>query len=315
MVVTTLWYSGSPTMESKVTKSLIHPFVVKGYSGLTINPYQGCQHRCAYCYATYEWSPDFYDKIYSKSNADMVLEKQLSQWKARTIGPVMVSSATDCYQPAELRFGLTKKCVEVLQKYNVPYYVFTKSALIERDLELHKRYKENCFIVWSITTTDERVRRVLEPGTPPASRLFATMKKFVQAGVRCGVNVDPVIPLVTDSENDIDSIAAGCRDAGVDQVFGAILRLRSDIWERMKIVFRLLDIPDALDRYKDIYRFDEPISSAYFSANRKYSDDVLAILESKILKYGMQSGFPDFLGETILNRAHSGQSVLTSYIA
>jgi DNA repair photolyase len=302
-------------MESKKSKSLIHPFVVKGYSGLTINPYQGCQHRCAYCYATYEWSPDFYDKIYSKSNADTVLEKQLSQWKPRTIGPVMVSSATDCYQPAELRFGLTKKCVQVLQKYNVPYYVFTKSSLIERDLELHRRYRENCFIVWSITTANEKVRRVLEPGTPPASKLFATMKKFVQAGVRCGVNVDPVIPLVTDSESEIESIVACCKDAGVERVFGAIMRLRSDIWERMKMVFRLLDVPDALTLYKEIYGFDEPIGSAYLSASRKYSDRVMSILDSKISKYEIQGGFPDFLGEAILNRVHSGQSALTSYIA
>ncbi|MGI0036970.1 MAG: radical SAM protein, partial [Nitrososphaera sp.] len=130
--MTGLWYSGSPTLESKRSKSLIHPFVVKGYDGLTINPYQGCHHRCAYCYATYEWSPDFYDKVYSKVNAAEVLEGQLAKWKSQTIRPVMVSSATDCYQPAELRFGLTRKCVEVLQKYNVPYYVFTKSALIER---------------------------------------------------------------------------------------------------------------------------------------------------------------------------------------
>ena len=227
----------------------------------------------------------------------------------------MVSSATDCYQPAELRFGLTKKCVQVLQNYNVPYYVFTKSALIERDLELHSRYRENCFIVWSITTANEKVRRVLEPGTPPASKLFATMKKFVGAGVRCGVNVDPIIPLVTDSESEIESIVTSCKHAGVERVFGSVMRLRSDIWERMKVVFLLLEVPDTLTGYKEIYGFDEPIGPAYLSANRKYSDRVLLILESKLSKYEIQGGFPDFLGETILNRAHSGQSVLTNYIA
>ncbi|MCI0563151.1 MAG: radical SAM protein, partial [Nitrososphaera sp.] len=186
-----LWYDGAPTFDSKISKSIIHPFAVRGHNGLTINPYQGCQHRCAYCYATYEWSPEFYNKIYAKSNAAEVLESQLSKWRYETIEPVMISSATDCYQPAELRFSLTRKCVQILQKYSVPYYVFTKSSLIERDLELHTRYKHNCFIVWSITSCNEKVRRVVEPGTPPADKIFATIKKFTEAGVRCGVNVDP----------------------------------------------------------------------------------------------------------------------------
>src|SRR5919202_4890305 len=185
-----LWYSGeAPTLEEKKSRSIIHPFVIKGYNGLTINPYQGCGHRCAYCYATYEWSPKFYDKVYAKINAPDVLDKQLAAWKSDIIEPVMVSSATDPYQPAELRFDLTRKCVKVLQKYNVPYYVFTKSTIIERDLELHKRYRHNCFIVWSMTTCSESVRRKLEPGTPPADRIFEVIKKFTAAGVYCGVNV------------------------------------------------------------------------------------------------------------------------------
>src|ERR671910_1543407 len=96
-----LWHSGSGAiLEEKKSRSIIHPFVVKGYNGLTINPYQGCHHRCGYCYATYEWSPEFYDKIYAKSNASQILENQLKSWRSQTIDPVMISSATDPYQPA-----------------------------------------------------------------------------------------------------------------------------------------------------------------------------------------------------------------------
>src|SRR5215207_7853478 len=112
-----LWHSGSgAVLEEKKSRSIIHPFVIKGYNGLTINPYQGCSHRCAYCYA--------------KSNAPEVLEKELAAWKSDTVIPVMIASATDAYQPAELRFQLTRRCVQVLQKYNVPYYVFTKSSMV-----------------------------------------------------------------------------------------------------------------------------------------------------------------------------------------
>src|SRR5919197_789576 len=190
-----MWYYNKvPEIETKSSKSIIHPFIVKGFKGLTINPYQGCQHRCAYCYATYEWFPEFYDKIYAKYNAAEVIE------------PVMVSSATDAYQPAEIRFGLTRKCVKVLQKYDVPYYIFTKSIIISRDLEQHKKYKDNCFIVWSITTCNERIRRLIEPGTPSASCIFALIDKFIDDDVRCGVNIDPILPLITDSQEEIEAI-------------------------------------------------------------------------------------------------------------
>jgi DNA repair photolyase len=141
-----IWYDKKgPVLVTKNSKSIIHPFIVKGHKGLTINPYQGCQYRCGYCYATYEWSPEFYDKIYAKSNAAEVLENQLNSWKSETIEPVMVSSATDPYQPAELRYGLTRKCIEVLQECNVPYYVFTKSTIISRPILTRKVQKQLLF--------------------------------------------------------------------------------------------------------------------------------------------------------------------------
>ena len=285
----------------------------KDYRGLTINPYQGCQHRCAYCYATYEWSPEFYDKIYAKSNAPGVLEDELASWRGETIKPVMVSSATDCYQASELRFGLTRRCIEVLQKYNVPYYVFTKSALIERDLELHRRYRDKCLIIWSITTCNETVRRVIEPGTPPAEKLFSTIKKFSDAGIHCAMNVDPIIPLITDSRKELESLVQMCGAAGVENVFGSVMRLRSDIWERMKLVFNLLDVPDAVSRYCDIYDIREPLASNCVSATREYAAEILTFLARRVSENLMSSGFPHLLTPLPVNRAASGQTTLAAY--
>jgi DNA repair photolyase len=289
----------APQIVTKDSKSIIHPFIVKGYKGLTINPYQGCQHRCGYCYATYEWSPEFYDKIYVKSNAAEVLENQLKSWKSETIKPVMVSSATDPYQPAEIRYGLTRKCIEVLQRYNVQYYIFTKSIIISRDLELHKRYKDNCFLVWSITTSDEKIRRVIEPGTPPVNSMFSTIRKFTGAGIRCGVNIDPILPLITDSEEDIESIVDSCNRSGVGYVFGAFLRLRADIWERMQIILKLLDVDDGLDVYrKRIYKFTEPLKPwSNIAVSACYSSKVLQHLKGKVLEKGMLFDFPEFIEE------------------
>jgi DNA repair photolyase len=298
-----MWYNkNGASFVTKNSKSIIHPFIVKGYRGLTINPYQGCQHRCGYCYATYEWSPEFYDKIYAKSNAAEVLENQLKSWKSETIEPVMVSSATDPYQPAELRYGLTRKCIEVLQEYNVPYYIFTKSStIISRDLSLHKRYKHNCFLVWSITTCDEKIRRIIEPGTPPTYSMFYTIKKFTDAGINCGVNIDPILPLITDSEEEIESIVDNCNKSGVGYVFGAVLRLRADIWQRMKIILKLLDLnDDGIEVYKNrIYQFTEPLNSSCnnITANESYSNKVLYNLKNKVSEKGMSFDFPEFIGD------------------
>jgi DNA repair photolyase len=308
-----LWYSNSaPVFETKKSKSVIHPFSVKGYSGLTINPYQGCQHRCAYCYATYEWSPEFYDRVYAKSNAPEVLEKELASWKGETIDPVMVCSATDAYQPAEIKFGLTRKCVKVLQRYGVPYYVFTKSSIIERDLALHAGY-EHCFLVWSLTTCSERTRRVIEPGTPPARRIFASIKKFTDAGVACGVNIDPIMPLVTDSEQELEAIVEGCRQAGVRHVFGAMLRLRADIWERMKLVLRLLDIKGGAERYGQIYRFEEPLTGSYVACDRAYSGRVLGRLEEMVRGRGISAGFPEHMGPRKIDKSCPGQTTILNF--
>jgi DNA repair photolyase len=294
-----LWYAKkAPKFQVKKSKSVLHPFIVREYEGLTINPYQGCHHRCGYCYATYEWSPEFYDKIYSKSNAPEVLENQLKSWKSETIKPVMISSATDAYQPAELKFELTRKCVKVLQKYNIPYYVFTKSTIISRDLELHKQYKDNCFIVWSITTCDENIRRIIEPGTPPASTMFALIKKFSDSGIRCGVNIDPIIPLITDSPNNIESILDNCLEAAVSYVFGAILRLRGDIWERMKCILMLLNMKDRIEEYNRIFHFTEPIRPSYnnIAADQSYSNRILENLRKTVLRRGISFDFPDLIG-------------------
>jgi DNA repair photolyase len=308
-----MWYSKhSPDFEIKNSKSIIHPFIVNGHKGLTINPYQGCQHRCGYCYATYEWSPEFYDKIYAKNNAPEILENQLKTWRSDTIGPVMVSSATDPYQPAELKYSLTHKCIEVLQKYNVPYYVFTKSTIIERDLKLHQKYKENCFLVWSITTCDEKIRRLIEPGTPPAYSMFKTIKRFADSGVLCAVNIDPILPLITDSQSHTQEIINSSQRAGVRHVFGALLRLRSDIWERVKIILKLLDIKDGVDKYKNsIYQFREPSKPWYnVAANKSYQTKVLQNLKEKVLQKGMVFDFPDLIGTRRPSAYDGGHQVM-----
>lgn len=288
------WYKiSTPILSTKESKSILHNFFVYGSIGLTINPYNGCQHRCGYCYATYEWSPEFYDHIYAKINASDLLIKHIQSWKKDKFNPVMIASATDAYQPAELKYSITRKCVEVLQSFGIPYYIFTKSMIIERDLELHKGYSDNCFIVWSITTNKENLKRIIEPGTPTSKSVFQVIEKFSKSGIKCVINIDPILPLITDSAEDISSILDAASDIGVKYISGAILRIRYDIWERIKYILQILNIDNSLKNYEKIFKFKDPINSKKnLIAEREYSESIMKYLRHEVDKRKMEFGFP-----------------------
>jgi DNA repair photolyase len=190
-------------------------------------------------------------------------------------------------------------------------------------LELHEKYKDNCFIVWSITTCNEKIRRLVEPGTPPAVSMFKLIKKFIDAGVCCGVNIDPILPLITDSKEEIELILDSCVRAEVKYVFGAVLRLRDDIWQRMRTILKSLDLKVGIDEYKRIYQFTEPIKTGYnLATNQVYSKKVMHDLEEKILERGMLPCFPDHIKTKAIERrfvsggngARSQQLTLLKYL-
>jgi DNA repair photolyase len=294
MNLSSSWYKkAAPIFTAKKSKSILHDFFVYGKEGLTINPYTGCHHRCGYCYATYEWSSEFYDRIYAKINATDLLSQQIQSYKGNIIHPVMIASATDAYQPAELKYSLTRKCVEVLQEFEIPYYIFTKSSLIERDLELHTRYSHNCFVVWSITTNNENIKRIVEPGTPPSKSVYKVIEKFCKSGIKCVVNIDPILPLITDSKEDIANIIDTANDIGVKYVSGAILRLRYDIWERMKYILHILNIDNSINFYEKIFKFKDPINfKKNLNAEREYTESIMMFLENELEKRNIKFGYP-----------------------
>lgn len=294
MNLSSSWYKkAAPIFTAKKSKSILHDFFVYGKEGLTINPYNGCHHRCGYCYATYEWSSEFYDHIYAKINATDLLSQQIQSYKGNIIHPVMIASATDAYQPAELKYSLTRKCVEVLQEFEIPYYIFTKSSLIERDLELHTRYSHNCFVVWSITTNNENIKRIVEPGTPPSKSVYKVIEKFCKSGIKCVVNIDPILPLITDSKEDIANIIDTANDIGVKYVSGAILRLRYDIWERMKYILHIFNIDNSINFYEKIFKFKDPINfKKNLNAEREYTESIMMFLENELEKRNIKFGYP-----------------------
>jgi DNA repair photolyase len=191
----------------------------------SINPYRGCEHGCAYCYArpTHEFlgfsaGLDFETKILLKEDAPELLRHELSssRWRPQVIA---VSGVTDCYQPIERRLRLTRRCLEVLAEFRNPVAIVTKSHLVTRDVDVlgDLARHQAAAVFLSITSLDGTLSRILEPrATQPAGRL-AAIEELSQAGVPVGVMVAPVIPGLTDHEMPaiLESAAqAGARFAG-----------------------------------------------------------------------------------------------------
>lgn len=197
----------------------------------SINPYRGCEHGCVYCYARpyheylgFSSGMDFETKILVKEEAPKLLRDELSspKWTPQVIA---LSGVTDCYQPAERKFGLTRGCLEVLAEFRNPVVIVTKNHLVTRDIDLLAELARHraAAVILSITTLDPGLARAMEPRTSaPAGRLQA-LGALAAASVPCGVNVAPVIPGLTDSE--IPSILNAAAAAGASFAGHALVRL------------------------------------------------------------------------------------------
>ena len=197
----------------------------------SLNPYRGCAHGCSYCYArpTHEYLDlsaglDFETKIFVKEMAPDLFR----EWLARDAYQpelVMMSGVTDCYQPAERHFQLTRRCLEVACETRQPIAIITKNALVTRDLDLLQSMARLNLIsvALSVTSLDQSLTRVMEPRTSsPAARLRA-IRELTDAGVPTHVMVAPIIPSLNDSE--IPAILRAARDAGATSAAYVLLRL------------------------------------------------------------------------------------------
>ncbi len=196
-----------------------------------INPYRGCEHACAYCYArpTHEYlgfsaGLDFETKILVKREAPQLLRKALTarKWKPQVIA---LSGNTDAYQPAERRLRITRRCLEVLAEFRNPVAVITKSYLVSRDVDLLAELAEYhaAAVVLSITSLDRSLQRVMEPRASIPERRLGTIRVLAQAGIPVGVNVAPVVPGLTDHE--MPAILEAAADAGASFAGYIVLRL------------------------------------------------------------------------------------------
>lgn len=203
----------------------------------SINPYRGCEHGCVYCFARpthayLDCSPglDFETKIFYKPNAAAILEKELAAKKYRC-APIALGINTDAYQPVERKLKMTREILHVLERCSHPVSIVTKSALIERDVNVLAAMAENnlVHVMVSITTLDADLARRLEPRAAAPHRRIRLIENLRRAGIPVGVLLAPVIPVLNDSE--IESILTTVRRAGALTAGYVVIRLPHEVKE------------------------------------------------------------------------------------
>ncbi len=203
----------------------------------SLNPYQGCEHGCSYCYARnshefWGYSPgvDFERKIMVKKNAPYLLEKELQKasWE---VHPISLSGNTDCYQPCEKKYGITRKLLEVLQRYNHPVGIITKNSLVTRDVDIlsDMASKRLAGVSISVTSLNEDTRRALEPRTASVRKRLEAIETLSKAGIPVNVMIAPIIPGITNHE--VLNIIKEVSERGAISVAYTIVRLNGAIGE------------------------------------------------------------------------------------
>jgi DNA repair photolyase len=239
------WIDAPPVAELKIYEEQARSIISKNDSPdisftYSINPYRGCFHACAYCYARpshqyldFGAGTDFERKIVVKTNAPLLLKKafQKKTWKKET---VVLSGNTDCYQPLELSYELTRACLQVCLDYENPVAIITKGAIIRRDLELLSALAKKglVHVTMSIAFADDGQSKLIEPGAPRPSVRFRALKELSEAGIPTGVACAPVIPALNDSQ--IPEILSKAKACGASSAFMTLLRLPAEV----KIIFQ-----------------------------------------------------------------------------
>ena len=223
-----------------------------------MNLYRGCEHACEYCDGRaekYRVEGTFGEDVYVKTNAIGLLKKDLPKIKENAI--IFVGGGVgDSYQPAELKFNLTRKTLKLLKKFNFPIHILTKSHLVERDFELIKEINEKngAIVSFSLSTHDEKIAGIFEPRASSPKERLSALKKFSDAGVKTGVMFIPQIPFISDNEKSIKDVVSASKKAGADFILFGGMTLKEGRQKEhfMKIIKE--KFPNLLENYEMLYK-------------------------------------------------------------
>ena len=253
----------------------------------TINPYRGCSIGCVFCFArkTHEYldldsGHDFDSQIVVKTNVGEVLRRELRRpsWRGEHVA---MGTNVDCYQRVEGRYQLMREIIPALTEAANPFSILTKSALILRDLDLLSRAAEATEVsaALSIGSIDRDIRRRAEPGAPPPARRLEVVRRLTDAGIPTGVLMAPVLPFLTDSDEQLDETVAAIAASGASYVSPIVLHLRPGAREWWQ-AWLARERPDLLPRYAELYG-----DRSY--APRGYQDAITATVRRLAAAHGV----------------------------
>src|SRR5437868_4390766 len=226
----------------------------------SLNPYMGCAHRCTFCYVrAFELRADrpsderYGRSIRVKTNVAEVLRRELARPSWRRDG-IAIGAATDPYQPAEGRYRLTRACLEVLAGAANPFGLITRGPMIVRDLDVlvEAAKRAEVGITFSIPTLDHEIWRRTEPGTAPPHQRLRALTQLVDAGIKVGVGMAPILPGLSDKPELLADVVRAARAAGATGVWANVLHLQPGTREHFLTALER-DWPELLPRYEELY--------------------------------------------------------------
>ena len=227
-----------------------------------MNLYRGCSHGCIYCDSRSEcYHIDNFDVPKGKENAISILENELKKYERGVVG---IGSMSDTYNPQELKYEQTRSALKLISKYNFGVSIDTKSDLILRDLDLLKEINEknNVIIKFTITTADDKLSKIIEPNVCESSKRFAAIKTLTDNGIYTGIMMNPVLPFITDSEDNIKELVKKAHESGakfIHTYMGMTLRDRQRDYYYKKLDERFPTIKNKyINYYKNNYNCMTP---------------------------------------------------------
>ncbi|MBV8638686.1 MAG: radical SAM protein [Candidatus Eremiobacteraeota bacterium] len=266
----------------------------------SINPYRGCYHQCRFCYArrTHTFLEEdgmrqWGTRIYVKVNAPAVVRAEVSKrsWKHEDVA---IGTATDPYQPLEGRYRVTRGILEALRDYRTPGAIITRSPLIVRDIDVLQSLARvaGVRVSVSIATMDEALAREIEPTVAPPRQRLRAVRMLAEAGIDVSVALAPVLPGITDAQEQLEAVVAAARDAGARRIWHNTLNLHDVTRDEF---FRYLKEhrPEMIAQYADLYRgkyapraisetIDARVHAAYQTAPMRHIDRIVANVPTQL---------------------------------
>jgi DNA repair photolyase len=289
----------------------------------SMNPYQGCEHGCVYCFARnthtywgFDAGMDFESKIIVKENAPEVLEAELKKFKKEVL-PIMLSGNTDCYQPLERKFALTRRILEVLLKYKYPVSIITKNSLIVRDIDILSELAANNLVQvnFSITTLDEDLRLVLEPRTASAKKRLKTVEELTKSGIPVRIMAAPIIPGL--NSHEIPSILKAGAEHGAKDASYIIVRLNGQVGLVFEDWIRKT-YPDKADKVLNLIRschggtLNESRFGIRMRGEGKEAESIASLFKISYSKYFKKGAMPG-LNTALFNRSAESDKQLSLF--